>query len=83
MNPNANGRTWLSTESAAARLDMTVRAFRHFLRTERKRPKPRLTVYRINRLLRFKATEIDACVEPEPQFTVEEPKPLRIVRGAR
>lgn len=78
MNPNANGATWLNTRSAAARLDLSIKAFYHFLYAERSRPKPRLTVYWLNGTMRFKATEIDRCLEPEPVAA-----PLRVVAGAR
>lgn len=77
MNPKQSGVAWLNTEKAAAHLGFpSVAAFHKFIQEERKRPNSRLKVHWIGPRMRFRAHELDACVEAEPSSVSR----LRIVR---
>jgi hypothetical protein len=54
---------WLSSASAAARLDMTEKQFKDF----RYRHPEAVKAYHVGRRLRFRAVDIDRAVEPMPE----------------
>jgi hypothetical protein len=69
---------WLNSTRAAAYLDMSPGAFRVWLSRERKRPTTKVIVHWIGPRMRFKAHELDACVEQEPAKQSAKPT-LRMV----
>jgi len=71
MNPR--GVPWLSSEQAAIHIgyvkpDGTANldAFYMFVSRERRKPKTRLRVHWLRGRMRFRQTELDALLEPEP-----------------
>lgn len=79
MNSAVRGVPWLSTKKAAEHLGFpSVAAFHKWIQEERKQPKSKLRVHWLRGRMRFRASELDACVESEP--SVAESHGLSLVR---
>ena len=68
---------WFSTKRAAAHLDLSLKAFYHFLEGQREQ-KDGLRVHWLGGRMRFRRADLDRCVKSEPQVQVEERSGIRL-----
>jgi hypothetical protein len=79
MNPNVRGVAWLTADQAREYLGFsTLQAFHKFVQRERARVPQRLKVSWLAGRMRFRAANLDACIEDE-QVAVDQRVPLRVV----
>jgi hypothetical protein len=78
MNRHVRGVAWLSADQAREYLGFeTMSAFHKFVQRERARNPQRLKVSWLAGRMRFRASNLDACIEDEPAAV----KSLRVVGG--
>lgn len=79
MNPNVRGVAWLRADQAREYLGFaTMAGFTKWVQRERARRPQRLKVNWLAGRMRFRAANLDACVEEERSAASQ---PLRMVGG--